>query len=111
MQKKDFPSHKKFFSIGELSTYFDITPSTLRYWEKEFKGLKPNKSPGGTRFYSRDDFELLTKIHNLVKIKKHQVAAAVRLIENGENIIDENFAMVEKLEKLRDFLIQLKEKL
>jgi len=102
---------KKFYSIGEISLKFDVTPSTLRYWEKEFKNLKPKKTAKGTRYYSEEDVALLSKIHNLVKIKKHQVSAAVRLIEKQESIIDENFLIVEKLETLKSFLIKLKNRL
>ena len=43
---------KLYYNIGEISKAFNIKPSLLRFWEKEFEILNPKKSSKGTRKYS-----------------------------------------------------------
>ena len=48
---------KLYYNIGEISKAFNIKPSLLRFWEKEFEILNPKKSPKGTRKYSSVDLK------------------------------------------------------
>ena len=48
-------SEKLYYNIGEISKAFEIKPSLLRFWEKEFDILKPKKNVSGTRKYSSVD--------------------------------------------------------
>jgi transposase-like protein len=34
---------KRYYSIGEVSKAFNVKPSLLRFWEKEFKNIQPKK--------------------------------------------------------------------
>jgi len=34
---------KLYYSIGEVAKAFDVKPSLLRFWEKEFKEIHPKK--------------------------------------------------------------------
>ena len=34
---------KRYYSIGEVSKAFNVNPSLLRFWEKEFDEIKPKK--------------------------------------------------------------------
>ncbi len=38
----------------------------LRYWESEFKLLRPKKNPAGQRVYRRRDLELIERIKTLL---------------------------------------------
>ena len=40
---------KLYYSIGEVAKAFDVKPSLLRFWEKEFKEIHPKKKQSGTR--------------------------------------------------------------
>ena len=48
-----------YINIGELAKKFDVSVSLIRYWEKEFKQFKPEKSIKGTRKYSKKSIEKL----------------------------------------------------
>ena len=64
----------KFFKISEVSVYLDlVNPLSkkplnhiLRYWEKEFRQLKPKKI-NNRRYYSTEQVEIIKKIKFLVK--------------------------------------------
>lgn len=68
--------HKLFFRIGEASRLLGLPPYVLRYWEKEFPGLAPEKSSGGQRLYRRKDLELLLMIKHLLYEQKFTIAGA-----------------------------------
>jgi len=56
---------EKMLKIGEVSNLLNIPSYVLRYWESEFKQLKPQKSRSGQRLYSEKDIEVLRKIIQL----------------------------------------------
>ena len=51
MEQQD--EHKVYFSINEVSEQIGVPASTLRYWEKQFNGIRPRKDGHGNR-YLRD---------------------------------------------------------
>ena len=60
---------KLYYNIGEISKAFNIKPSLLRFWEKEFDILTPKKNISGTRKYSSVDLKNIKLIYDLVKVK------------------------------------------
>jgi len=57
---------KLFFSIREVSDLCVIEPHVLRYWETEFKQLKPVKRSGNRRFYRHRDVYITLQIKHLL---------------------------------------------
>ncbi|MBM3223113.1 MAG: MerR family transcriptional regulator [Candidatus Tectomicrobia bacterium] len=57
---------KEYFTISAVSNMFDIHPQTLRLYEREGL-LRPERSSGNTRLYSRQDIEHLSTILNLTR--------------------------------------------
>lgn len=57
---------KLFFRIGEVAELTEVPPYVLRYWESEFKLLRPRKSHAGQRVYRRPDIELVLRIKRLL---------------------------------------------
>ena len=57
---------KAFFRIGEVADIVGVKPYVIRYWETEFKQLRPNKSRTNQRVYSRNDVQLLITIKTLL---------------------------------------------
>lgn len=49
--KIDLPE-KRYYSIGEVAKAFNVNPSLLRFWEKEFVEIQPKKKQSGTRKYT-----------------------------------------------------------
>ena len=56
----DLPE-KRYYSIGEIAKAFDVNPSLLRFWEKEFKEINPKKKKGGSRKYTPEDVVTIQK--------------------------------------------------
>ena len=63
---------KKYLNISEVSERTDVPAHTLRYWETEFKQLKPERH-SGMRKYSPLDVELIKKIKDLLYNKKYTI--------------------------------------
>ena len=58
---------KLYYSIGEVAEMFEVSNSLIRYWETEFKVLKPAKNKKGDRRFMVKDIRTLEKIYTLVK--------------------------------------------
>ena len=57
---------KLYFRIGEVSRIVGVKPYVLRYWEKEFAAIKPEKSSSKQRLYRRQDVLLFCQIRGLL---------------------------------------------
>ena len=75
---------KLFYRIGEVSHIVGVEPHVLRYWETEFRSIRPQKSRKGQRIYSRRDVEKLIKVKDLLYTHGFTIAGArKRLRESG----------------------------
>jgi len=72
----DLGSDKLYFKIGEVAEIVGVPPYVLRYWETEFKAVKPQKSRTQHRVYRRRDVALLLKIKHLLYAQKFTIAGA-----------------------------------
>lgn len=69
-------SEKLYFKIGEVAEIVGVEAYVLRYWETEFKTVKPQKSRTQQRVYRRRDVETLLKIKHLLYTRKFTIAGA-----------------------------------
>ena len=60
---------KRYYSIGEVASKFNVNPSLIRFWEQEFKLLNPKKNSRGNRKFTNTDIENINKIYFLLKEK------------------------------------------
>ena len=60
---------KLYYTIGEVSRMFNVNPSLIRFWEKEFDIIKPKKNKKGNRFFTIQDIDNFRLIYHLVKEK------------------------------------------
>ena len=74
----DTHKDKKYYSISEVSELYDIKTHTLRFWEKEFKDLKPITRKGNRRYYQEADLALIKKIQSLLYKDGMTIAGAKR---------------------------------
>lgn len=51
---------RKFLTSGDVARLFEVTPETVRQWEKTGK-LRAFRSPGGRRRFPRDEVEVLMR--------------------------------------------------
>tara|TARA_B100001559_G_scaffold250139_1_gene213570 strand:+ start:159 stop:476 length:318 start_codon:yes stop_codon:yes gene_type:complete len=98
---------KLYYNIGEISKAFNIKPSLLRFWEKEFEILSPKKSTKGTRKYSSIDIKNIKLIYDLVKIKGFKIEGAKKKLESSKDILQ----IIKKLEKIKQNLINIEKEL
>ena len=57
---------KLFFRIGEVAELTGVPPYVLRYWESEFKLLRPRKNHAGQRVYRKHELHLVLRIKALL---------------------------------------------
>lgn len=98
---------KMYYSISEVAEMFQVNLSNLRFWEKEFKQLKPRRNAKGTRFYSKEDILLLKKITYLVNDQKLTLAGAkIKLAQNSSSV-EKQQEVVERLRYVRQELLAI----
>jgi DNA-binding transcriptional MerR regulator len=77
---------KPYFKIGEAARLCAVKPYVLRYWETEFRSLRPQKTRSQQRLYRRKDVELLLKIRGLLYAQRFTIEGArARLRELGHD--------------------------
>ena len=54
---------KRYYSIGEVAKAFQVKPSLLRFWEKEFKEIQPKKKESGNRKYTPENIKNIQYIN------------------------------------------------
>jgi DNA-binding transcriptional MerR regulator len=57
---------KSYFRIGEVSRLLNVQPYVIRYWESEFKTVRPIRTRSDQRLYRRRDVEELLAIRKLL---------------------------------------------
>jgi DNA-binding transcriptional MerR regulator len=91
---------KMFYTIKETSKLLNENESTLRFWEGEFKELRPRRSSGGKRLYSEADIELLKKIKYLLREKKVSIEGAKEHLSGKTEELD----LIGRLEEVKRVL-------
>jgi DNA-binding transcriptional MerR regulator len=74
---------KLYFRIGEVASLVGVEPHVLRYWEREFRSIRPTKSAKGQRVYSRRDVENLMRVRELLYQEGFTIAGAKKKLERG----------------------------
>lgn len=74
---------KRYYRVGDVAEMTGLEPHVLRYWETEFKGLRPRKSRGGQRLYSADDLDLVMRIRDLLHVEGYTIAGARRQLQRS----------------------------
>ena len=94
---------KLYYSISEVSKMLGLSNSTLRYWESEFKILKPKKNRHGERAYTKKDIETVLRIFTLVKERGFTIDGAKKEISQAKKnpVITDNHAIIEKLSAIK----------
>lgn len=103
----DILFQKQYYSIGEVAGMFKENQSLIRYWETEFDILKPKKNKKGDRFFRPVDIKNLVMIYDLLRRRKFTIEGAKDFLKNNKKA-EEQFEMIQSLEKIKGFLLQLK---
>ena len=103
MAKEILFSDKKYYSISEVSELCSVKPHTLRFWESEFKALKPITRKGKRRYYQKKDIEMIWRIQALLYKEGLTISGAKRNLnftKEDNSLSDPSGKIVEDLEKL-----------
>ena len=111
MAFKEPKSEKLYYSIGEVAKKFGLAPSALRFWEKEFDTIKPFKNKKGDRFYTQEDINHLSLINHLVKERGMTLKGAMTKIKENKTETENTFEIVQKLQQIKSYLLEIKETL
>jgi DNA-binding transcriptional MerR regulator len=98
---------KQYYSIGEVAKWFRVNQSLIRYWETEFDILQPRKNRKGDRFFRPVDVKNLLLIHDLLRRRKFTLEGAKEFLKHSSKV-DEKFEMIQSLEKIKTFFLELK---
>jgi DNA-binding transcriptional MerR regulator len=78
-----------FYRIKEVCDLTGLKPHVLRYWEQEFKDIKPAKSSKGQRLYKRKDLDVIFTIKKLLYEKRFTIDGAKKYLTSQKKLIDE----------------------
>ena len=110
---KNFDAYK---SIGEVAKILSESPKknktikthTIRFWEKEFKQIKPKILNGNRRYYDVKNIDIIKKIHFLLKVQGMTINGVKRILENKEPLkLDENSNRSIRAVELKNKLIKI----
>jgi DNA-binding transcriptional MerR regulator len=104
-----------YYRIGEVSRMTGLKPHVLRYWESEFRVIKPHKEGSLQRLYRRKDLDLILKIKKLLYEDGFTIAGAKKKIRDLERLENKQIK-VKWVEKgangnTHQFLIAIQEEL
>ena len=118
-------TNKAYKSIGEVAKILDLVNKkkgtlnthTIRFWEKEFKQIKPNILNGNRRYYNNDTIEILKKVKYLLKDQGMTINGAkkvlnsnksLKLDELANNSINADYNIINKLKNISNLIKQIK---
>tara|TARA_B110000027_G_C16046068_1_gene267746 strand:+ start:395 stop:772 length:378 start_codon:yes stop_codon:yes gene_type:complete len=122
MINKDNDAYK---TIGEVAKILDLVNKkkrtlnthTIRFWEKEFKQIRPKILNGNRRYYSVDDIEVLKKVQYLLKHQGMTIKGAKKILDSDKslklddlpnNSINAEYNFKNKLIKISNLIKQIK---
>jgi len=94
---QDIPE-RVFYRIREVCTLTELKPHILRYWEQEFRDIRPTKSAKGQRLYRRKDLDAIFTIKKLLYEKRFTIDGAKKYLNTQRTLF------VEIKEELREIV-------
>ncbi|PWS28961.1 MerR family transcriptional regulator [Pedobacter yonginense] len=111
MPYKERDINKMYYTMGEVTEMFNVNASQIRFYEKEFDILQPKKNKKGNRLFTPEDIENLKIIFHLVDEKGFTLKGAKDYLKNNRSGVKENQKIIDSLEKLKGFLVNLAQEL
>lgn len=111
MPYKERDISKLYYPIGEVAEMFEVNTSLIRFYEKEFDILQPKKNAKGNRLFRPEDIENLKVIFHLIKDKGFTIQGAKEHLKSNKNEILEHQKVIDSLQKIKSFMIELKDQL
>ena len=124
MKKKNDDAYK---SIGEVAKDLNLVnpktgklnTHTIRFWEKEFKQIKPKIFSGKRRYYDKKNIDLVKKIKFLLKEKGMTISGVKKILNKSDSfnldeisnksISNENLDIKNKIRKISNLIKSIKD--
>ena len=106
----DLPK-KRYYNIGEVAKAFEVNTSLLRYWENQFKEIKPKKKTSGIRKYTPQDVQNIKLIYHLLKEKGMTIEGAKNQLKDSKSSEENKMDVLKKLERIKKELENLRDNL
>jgi len=111
-------AEKLYYRIGEVEQITAVPAYVLRYWESEFKLLRPKKNPAGQRLYRPRDLELVQRIKSLLYDERLTLEGAKKRLMTESRKTGQQLDLglreatyADALRRVRDRLTALRERL
>ncbi|MDC1138545.1 MerR family transcriptional regulator [Candidatus Pelagibacter sp.] len=118
-------TNKAYKTIGEVAKILDLinkkkgtlNTHTIRFWEKEFKQIRPNILNGNRRYYNYETIEILKKVKYLLKDQGMTINGAKKVLNSDKslkldelpnNSINTNINLKNKLKRISDLIKKIK---
>ena len=94
MNEKNNKKYKTISEVAKILNLIDkktgkLSTHTLRFWEKEFKEIKPYIFAGNRRYYDNKSIEIIKKIKFLLKIKGMTIKGVKKQLKSDNSELDE----------------------
>ena len=99
---------KLYFKIGEVSELLGLPTHVLRFWETEFKRIKPKRTSAGQRQYRKRDVEFILRVKHLLYEKGFTISGARQHLRSKQDFIEE-LPQTLSVSELRHELEQIRE--
>jgi len=107
---EDWSGEKKYYTIGEVSGFFKVATSHIRFWTNEFK-LKVRTTRKGDRLYTPDQVKELRAIYHLVKERGFTLSGARTKLKEQNKRDVKTVDLKTSLQDLRSRLVKLRDQL
>ena len=119
-------NHEAYKSIGEVAKLLNLVNKkkgtlnthTIRFWEKEFKQIKPKILSGNRRYYNNETIQILKKVQFLLKVQGMTINGVRKLLNDKDSLkLDEftnnsisvnNIKIKTKLKKILSIVKEIK---
>jgi len=122
MIHKDNNAYKSISEVAKILNLINekkgtLNTHTIRFWEKEFKQIKPNILNGNRRYYNNDTIEILKKVKYLLKDQGMTIKGAKKVLNSDKslkldelpnNSITANYSIKNKLKNISNLIKQIK---
>ncbi len=95
--------------MGEVTAMFNVAPSQIRFYEKEFSILQPKKNKKGNRLFREEDISNLKIIFSLIKEKGYTLQGARDYLKSNKKEANNTQSVIDSLERIKAFLIEVRE--
>ena len=104
-------SIRLYYSIAEVADMFNVNPSLLRFWEKEFPQITPKTNGRGVRQYTKEDVDTIALIYHLVKEKGMTLPGARQKLKDNKEATVRNYEIIDRLKSIKEELLAIKKEL